>query len=255
MKSVVVLFLLFLFTSSTWGQSKITLKEAITKCNALEASQRVVNPLCQKVDARLKELAKQKASGSHEKIKQEKIKQKCEQLGNEKMMKYRGCREYLFLDPDPLLGKEQSAPARYQFNLGYSFLSHVQGFEFEAKRRSNHFAFGLFYSGQNISDLNENKVKGSAYGVSFNYHFLPLSYTKDNLDLSFFSHLGMTSYQSEAQSKLPSYIYANIGMELAYPVSQSFSVYGKIGTVNIYHSESNLLNLGAMGTLGVSFGF
>lgn len=171
------------------------------------------------------------------------------------MIKYAACRPYLNLEPDPVLGKINLEDSRYSFSLGYSLLGNLNGVEAELERRTNHFGWGLFFAQQNISDLEENKVTGNAYGLLVKYHFTHLQYAKKNMDFALFSHLGMAQYSSELQGTLPSYIYINMGMEASKALNSSFSVYGKVGVVHIYHSESDFLNMGATGSVGINFGF
>lgn len=249
-----LLLIISLYATTSWAKP-ISLKEAVAKCNSYTPETRAKSLLCKKVDEKLQQLKAKKSSSNSALDKQTKIKNKCEQLGNEKMIKYGVCRPYLNLEPDPILGKSKLEDARYSLGLGYSLLGNLNGAEVELERRTNHFGWGLFFAQQTISDLEENKVTGNAYGLLMKYHFTHLEYAKKHMDFALFSHLGMAQYTSELQGTLPSYIYINVGMEASKALNSSFSLYGKVGVVHIYHSESDFLNMGATGSLGINFGF
>ena len=266
-KSMKTLILILLILPSFSYAGKITIKEAIVQCDALDQAARSQNNLCQKLDARLKQIKEQSSQSKANPVKpvsstnpnivntkQEKIKSKCEQLGNEKMLRHKLCRPYLTVEPDPILGDKNNLSARYSFSLGYNILGNLNGPEFEFERRSNKIGLGLFYSQQTISDLDENKITGSAYGLVLKYHFLPLSYSQ-KFDFSLFSQVGLTKYESQSQGTLPTYFYNNTGLEISKSFSNNFEGFAKVGVVNIYHSESDFLNMGATGTLGIKFGF
>lgn len=278
---VLILFTLSMLLSSY--SYAITLKEAYLKCQALSAESRVKAKLCIKVDEKIAQIKAAKAQKNSQAAEQpksevtpmpvapkkvvstqglskaEKIKAKCKQLGNEKMAKYAACRQYLTLEPDPIQG-DSIKGSQYNLNLGYNLFGNVNGSEFELERRSTNFGFGLFFAQQTISDLDENEVTGSAYGLSLKYHLTNLSYVqKSNFDFAGFLQVGLTQYESDTQGKLPSYFYTNFGLEVSAPIgkigSSSISAFTRLGIVHIYHSESDFLNLGSTGTVGLQLGF
>lgn len=275
--------LLLLILTTPLISKALTLQEGIAKCKPLSSEERQKSPLCQKVIAKLKEIKAKKQNSvktepsknatteSKPKVsdnsitpknleKMKKIKAKCQALSPPNQYKYKVCHQFMTTDNDPFLGKEKDLPAQYSLYTGYSLLGNISGFELEAERRSKHLGFGLFYSQQKISDLNNNEVSGSAFGASFRYHVTPLHFSnKSNLDFSGFLQLGLTKYTSELQGTLPSYFYVNMGLDASIPLFKMGSTvirgYGKVGITHIYHSDSDFLNMGSAGALGLKFDF
>lgn len=252
-----IFYILLFFPVLAFAQNKISLKDAIAKCNGMNSDAKKKSTLCKKVNEKLKKKQKSLLNiKNKENLTKEKIKNKCESLGNEGMMKYSGCRQYLFKEPDPLLSNSSNVSSQYQFNLGYGFFGNTTGLELEALKRLSHFSIGAFYNQQNIEDVRGNEIDGNVFGLSLKYHFIPLSYSVNHLDIAVFTHIGSASYESNKGQKLPSsYMYLNVGMEARYALNKNVAIYGKLGSVNIYHQDSNFVNLGAMGTMGLSFGF
>lgn len=208
----------------------------------------------------VKQLAPKKDKAEVEYEKQAKIKAKCEKLSPPNQYKYKACHPYMSISDDPFFGKEKPTSAQYSVALGYSLLGDVKGLDFEVERRTEHFGVGLFFSNQSLSNSSEEEITGTAYGVSARYHFTPLYYTKQGkMDVAAFGQVGMASYTSPTQGKLPSYIYFNVGIDASVPLMKmggsTLRGFGKAGVVHIYHSESSFLSLGGQGTLGLKLDF
>jgi hypothetical protein len=271
------LFLLILLSLPNLSYA-LTLQEGIAKCKAMSVEERKESSLCQKVIAKIREIkAKKEKTQSTDKVtpvkqlastktkevdveKLEKIKNKCQKLTPPNQYKYKVCHQFMSQSNDPFLGKEKDSPAQYSTYLGYSLLGNIQGFELEVERRNNHLGLGLFYAQQKISDLENNEVSGSAFGASFRYHLTPLYFTKrQNVNFAGFVQLGMTSYESTIQGKLPSYFYVNMGFDASVPITKignsQLNGFGKIGITHIYHPDSDFLSLGSSGVLGLKLDF
>lgn len=289
------IFLLLFLLTLPWSAQAITLAEGIEKCRAMSKEERSGSQLCQKVIAKIREykaagkpipgyppkpaaiisptpaqvnapatsekqLAPKKDKTELEFDKMAKIKEKCQKFPPPNQYKYKVCHQYMSISNDPFFGKEKPTSAQYSVALGYSLLGDVKGLDFEVERRTNNFGIGLFFSNQKISDINSDQISGSTYGVSARYHFTPLYYIKQGkMDISGFGQVGMASYTSSAQGKLPSYIYFNVGIDASVPLIKMGNTtvrgFAKAGVVHIYHSESSFLGLGGQGTLGLKFDF
>lgn len=268
----------------------ITFAEGIQKCKAMNKAERSSSKLCQQVIARIKEYKAQgkpipgltanqekpkapetkpttnsqlplKSPIEKEVAKQEQIKNKCQKLSPPNQYKHPVCHQYMSLSNDPFLGQEpKNQSASYSISLGYSLMGNINGLDLEIERRTTNWGFGLFFAQQNISDLNDNDVSGSAYGASIRYHLTPLYYVKrNNPDVSAFLQGGMTNYTSATQGTLPSYMYFNMGLDASVPLFKMGSTtvrgFGKVGVTHIYHADSDFLSLGGSGTLGLKIDF
>lgn len=256
----------------------LTLKEGITKCKAMSVTERKNSRLCQQVIAKIREIKSKKnqedsgrltpvssqlPTKSKNELQYEKlsnIKDKCQKLSPPNQYKYKVCHQFMNQDNDPYLGQEKEVKAQYSFAVGYGLLGNVNGLDVELERRTNYWGIGLFYSQQDIKDLNSNEVSGSAYGASFHYHFTPLYFTqRGHSDFSGFAQVGLTQYTSSSQGQLPNYFYFNVGLDASVPLfkmgNSTVRGFGKLGIVNIYHSESDFLSLGGSGVLGLKFDF
>lgn len=230
MKYLFLFLLLLPLTAGAADKKPLTWREVEERCGKLPVEKRKTYKLCVKAEERAKKLKLQ--------------------------------------DPnvDPWQGRKPKNPKTSAVALygSYGFFGNANTLDLEIEKRWEHFGLGAFYSNQKFAALEDTlgTVKGSAFGVSGRYHFNPLWVvsSKNRFDPGVYLNLGLTSYDSEAQGKLPNYVYVGGGVDASYillrlPAGGQLSGYGKVGMSYIYHSESMFLNMGSSVSLGLKLEF
>ena len=228
----------------THAQNKITVKEAIAKCKAMSLEQRKNSKMCQLLIQKLKEIKAKKQDSN--KCENKKINEKIENL--ECLSK---------IEPKEL--EKNDTSSEYSLYTGYSILGNIQGFNLDVERKKGDIGIGLFFSQQNVRDLNSNDGKGSAFGLGLKYYIRPdLTERFFMGNFSGFAQLGLAEYEIQGQ-KSPQYIFSNFGLESSFNLlkKDKFNIKGffRLGINHIYHQESDFINMGNSGSFGLVFYF
>jgi len=226
------------------SQSKITVKEAIVKCKSLSPEKRKNSKMCQTLIQKIKEYKKKKEDPNNCETK--KIEEKIDNL------------ECVSKIEKVELGKVET-DSEFLVYSGYSILGNIQGLNLDVERKKGDFGFGLFYSQQDVADLNANSGKGSAYGLGLKYFFRPdLTERFFMGNFSLFTQVGLAEYEVQGQ-RSPQYIFSNLGLESSFYLLKKdrFKIKGfiRLGINHIYHQESDFINMGNSGSFGLVFSF
>lgn len=282
MKPSVLLFSLFFLIIHPLAQaveSKLPLpkEELIKRCQFLSAEERQKYSVCSKVlpaqaqpnkELKKEESAKKPAA---KELSEENIKRRCLSVDAEQRKKYSKCAKYQEtvkedLTADPYLGAmpKDADKAFFEIYGGALLTNTIRGFNLEAVRRTQHWAFGAFFQKQTIKDFDtfEDSVDGQSYGASVRYHFFPAwAVNKAKAwDVSLYTHLGLASYEGDEYETLPTFIYGALGATVAVPVikygpNTSISPYVDLSVHHIFHSSTKFLHLGNTVSAGIKIGF
>lgn len=161
---------------------------------------------------------------------------------------------------DPLIGniKERNS---YDIYTQIGLFGSVKGYSLNVIKQYNHLGFGFFASNLKVNNQSGDYILGYSYGVSMRYNLLNNAAldTQKMVLPGFFINIGQTKFKSSVQGILPSYLYGEAGMDISYRIqtlkSSNVDSFLRISTQEIYHSQSQLLNLGNQISIGLKFGF
>lgn len=153
-------------------------------------------------------------------------------------------------------GQVSTTKQNGSFGLEFSAggIGNVKNGSIELEYKRGLLAFGVNYNKLSLVNSDNVKLDGAMFTVNGHYSLIPVS--QDNrYSLRLMAGIGAASFTSSAQEGLPTYLAGQIGLENLYYVSGSLALYNRISSLNIYHQDSSVLNLGNEISIGLRVRF
>jgi hypothetical protein len=161
---------------------------------------------------------------------------------------------------DPLLGNIQYRTS-YDIYGQIGLFGSLKGYSLNFIKQYEKMGIGFFGSNLKVKNQYGDYILGYAYGGSLRYNIINNAVLdeKNILLPGMFLNIGQAKIKSSVQGVLPSYIYGEAGLDIAYRIqtlkNSKIDAFIRISTQEIYNQQSGLLNLGNQISIGLKIGF
>ena len=142
----------------------------------------------------------------------------------------------------------------FALNSSVGVLLNGKSYSLELEKIEGNASFGLLASSLSLEDQT-GTLSGLFFGISGHYRLANSFFGRRGYHLGPVAAVGVSKLESSVHDRVPPYLTASIGLEQIISLNRTVHFYNKLSSLNIFHSESGVLNLGQEISLGVRIEF